>query len=75
MIALSTGAAIAILALVPMITGPLPGEENRLTIALCAGGTLEIPLGKGEEKMPDRDCPAAGCHAATGREKAKRRSL
>ena len=65
---------IALLALVPMITGPLPSNEKTLTMTLCDGGSITISLGDEDEK-PDRDCHQTACHAGTCREKSKRGKL
>jgi hypothetical protein len=62
---------LAIFALLPIAVGPLPQEEQALTIELCLGGTIDIPLGDGEkEHVPD--CHLDACHAGTCREKSKR---
>lgn len=63
------GAALAFAALVPLATGPAPQEPETLSVALCGGGTISIPLGDGEG--PERDCDPKACHAATCREKTK----
>ncbi|MEM7666269.1 MAG: hypothetical protein AAF250_10480 [Pseudomonadota bacterium] len=57
--------ALAILAVLPMITGPLPAEEKSLVATLCGGGTITIPLGDNDE--PKRDCHPKACHAANCR--------
>ena len=59
-------AGLAMLALVPMITGPLPEPENAITAELCGGGTLTIPLGNRDQE-PGRDCHQKACHAANCR--------
>ena len=59
------------LAFLPIAVGPLPQEERTLTLDLCLGGEITIPLGDkdGEEK---HGCPhQQGCHAGTCREKGK----
>lgn len=62
---------LAILALVPIAIGPLPQEGRTLTISLCLGGEITIPLDDGGEKQ-ERDCHQKGCHAGNCREKTKR---
>ena len=42
-----------------------------LTMGLCNGGEITIPIGDKDEEYP-RDCQSMACHAATSREKAKR---
>ena len=62
---------IAILALLPIALGPLPQKERTLTLELCLGGEITIPLGdqdgEKEEHCPDQQ----GCHAGTCREKSR----
>ncbi len=61
------GSALALLALVPMITGPLPADDNNtLTMTLCDGGSITISLG-GEKKDTAPDCHEKACHAANCR--------
>ncbi|MDZ4276081.1 MAG: hypothetical protein U0995_08590 [Erythrobacter sp.] len=62
----------AITALVPVLIGPLPVDSQSMTVPLCNGGTLTIPLGDSEAPMDNRQCHPSGCHAGTSREKAKR---
>ncbi|AWW73780.1 hypothetical protein CD351_05000 [Erythrobacter sp. KY5] len=62
---------LAVIALIPVALGPLPQEERSLTIALCLGGEITIPLGDREDR-PSRDCHQEGCHAGSCREKTKR---
>ena len=68
------GPPLALLALVPMAIGPLPAEENTLTMTLCDGGSITISLGSGEGE-PAGDCDQKGCHAGTCRQKQKRKNL
>lgn len=61
------GSALAILAIVPLITGPLPDEgENTLTMTLCGGDSITIPLGD-QDEMPASDCHQKACHAGNCR--------
>lgn len=56
-----------LLALAPLILGPLPAEEQVLVTSLCADGgtqTIEIPLGPSEPALPE-PCEAKACHAAS----------
>ena len=68
------GSALAALALVPMITGPLPHEDSTLTVRTCTGDEVTIPLGK-DGDAPDRDCHQKACHAGNCRQKYKRGNL
>jgi hypothetical protein len=63
------GAALAFAALVPLAVGSAPPEERTLTLALCSGGDITIPLGDGD--APERGCDHTACHATACREKAK----
>lgn len=63
--------ALGIVALIPMMSGPLPQEEGALTIALCAGGEITIPLSKSNGEEPG-ECDQQGCHAGNCRQKGKR---
>jgi hypothetical protein len=61
----------ALAALVPVMIGPLPAEPGRtLTMHLCNGGTITIPIGDGSPAQ-DPDCHPKGCHAGTCRQKDK----
>lgn len=62
---------LALIALIPMITGPLPEDERTLTLGLCNGGEITIPLGD-NAPADKRDCHQQACHAGTCREKTKR---
>ncbi len=66
---------LSILAIGSIAAGPIfpSGDETAgtLTMSLCNGGEITIPLGDGEEDGP-RDCQSNACHAATCREKNKR---
>jgi len=59
----------ALAVLVPVMVGPLPAPASQtLTMQLCNGGTITIPIGDGEP-APERDCHPKGCHAGTCRER------
>jgi hypothetical protein len=60
------GCTLALLALIPMITGPLPEAEKSITAGLCSGGTITIPLGNRDQE-PERDCVQKACHAGNCR--------
>lgn len=66
---------LSILAIGSIATGPILPSGNKpadtLTMSLCNGGEIIIPLGDREEDGP-RDCQSNPCHAATCREKNKR---
>tara|TARA_B100001057_G_scaffold429802_1_gene456131 strand:- start:365 stop:598 length:234 start_codon:yes stop_codon:yes gene_type:complete len=58
---------IGIAALVPAMAGPISapvrGDPARLTLALCQGGKMAIPMEQGG--LPDMQatiCCAKGCH-------------
>lgn len=60
---------LALAALVPVMIGPLPAAEARtLTMHLCNGGTITIPL-DGETPAQDSGCHPKGCHAGNCRER------
>ncbi len=56
-------------ALLPMATGPLPTDKNTLTLALCDGSALTIPIGGDDSDGEDEPvpCSASGCHAGNSR--------
>jgi len=62
---------LALAALVPMAIGPLPQEQASLTLSLCLGGEINIPLNSDENAPVQRDCHQKGCHAGGCREKPK----
>lgn len=62
----------ALAALVPVMIGPLPAEQQAITAKLCNGGTITIPMG-GEAPAEEGNCHPKGCHAGTCREKEKRK--
>ncbi|MEM8724899.1 MAG: hypothetical protein AAGE86_05170 [Pseudomonadota bacterium] len=67
------GSALAMLALVPLITGPLPSEAaDTLTMTLCDGGSITISLGDDEEE-PASDCHQKACHAGNCRKQLELR--
>lgn len=62
---------LALAALLPVMIGPLPAPPVRtLTLHLCKGGTITIPLDD-ETPARNRDCHPKGCHAGTCRQKDK----
>ena len=61
--------ALTLAALLPVMIGPLPAPPGKtLTMHLCSGGTITIPVGGGKP-APERDCHPKGCHAGTCRER------
>lgn len=59
---------LAFAALVPVMIGPLPAPTGPvLTMHLCNGGTITIPLG-GKVPAEDSGCHPKGCHAGACRE-------
>jgi hypothetical protein len=61
---------LALAALVPVLIGPLPAQQQAITAKLCNGGTITIPVG-GDTPAKDGACHPKGCHAGTCREKDK----
>lgn len=58
---------IGIAALVPAMAGPIsapgPGDPASLTLALCLGGKMAIPMEQGgQPDMLATICCAKGCH-------------
>lgn len=62
---------LALLAFVPVALGPLPQEGRTLTVSLCLGGEIEIPLDGGKEE-DGRGCHPLACHAGNCRERFDR---
>lgn len=61
------GSTIALFAVVPMIVGPVPGDEEKtLTMTQCGGGSVTISLGD-DNQEPARDCHQEACHAGNCR--------
>ena len=58
-------AALSALALMPAMTGVPPGSaaERTITVALCTGGALTIPVGPARPDSGVTPCCAKGCHA------------
>ena len=65
---MSAALPFALAALIPVLIGPLPAEEEAITAKLCNGGTITIPVGDGTPRQ-DENCHPKGCHAGTCREK------
>ncbi len=64
-----TGSPISFLALMPLITGPLPESSERSIVArLCNGGTITIPI-EDDEQDPGTPCDMQACHAGTCRKR------
>lgn len=59
-------AALAAFALLPMMLGQLPAQASQLTLRLCAGGSIVLPLDR-RDKQDEAPCAAKGCHAASCR--------
>jgi hypothetical protein len=49
-------------ALLPALCGPVEARAETIEVALCAGGSLSIPLRESPAKPADRPCCAKGCH-------------
>ena len=73
----------AMLALLPAVTGPPPAQiaatntENTasgsITLALCNGGKVSVPLQGGPPARGTAPCCAKGCHSAEKRRKLDRK--
>jgi hypothetical protein len=57
---------LALIALVPVMIGPLPEAERSITAQLCSGGSVTIPLGNRDD-APSGDCLQKACHAGNCR--------
>ena len=66
---MSSGFALALAALVPVMIGPHPAEHRTITANLCNGGTITIPVGDDAPSDDSGNCHPKGCHAGTCREK------
>ncbi len=49
-------------ALLPALCGPAEARAETIEVALCAGGTLAIPLRDDPAKPADKPCCTKGCH-------------
>ncbi|GGD73304.1 hypothetical protein [Croceicoccus mobilis] len=62
----------ALLALFPALTGPLPASAKggpSIIVALCNGGSIEIPLGDDDEGGDNAPCHPQGCHGTSCRKR------
>jgi hypothetical protein len=66
---MSAALPLSVLALVPVLVGPLPAQSATITAQLCNGGTITIPLGKESAPADEGQCHPKGCHAGACREK------
>lgn len=61
---------LALVALVPAMTGPIAAQQGAAIVALCGGGSISIPLGgapaPGDGNAP---CCAKGCHSGQSRKR------
>ena len=64
---------LAWFALISLAVGPLPQDKRSLTVSLCGGGEISIPISNGNDSGDKRDCHGKACHAGTCREKTKMR--
>lgn len=60
-------ALFALAALVPAMIGPLPQSERSITLGLCNGGAVSIPLPA--RKDTPAPCAQKGCHAGCSRKR------
>ena len=65
----------ALAALVPVLIGPLPAQQQAITAQLCNGGTITIPLSDGDAPADDGPCHPQACHAGNCRERDKSGNL
>jgi hypothetical protein len=64
-------ALFAAVALLPVMAGPVePGEEHVLSLALCGGGTLTVPVRGEPDDVPANTPCAKGCHSGNCRKRA-----
>lgn len=68
---MNAAALLGSLAVLPMVTGPLPQAERTLTMGLCDGGEITIPIDGNRDSSPP-DCHQKACHAGTCRQKGER---
>lgn len=59
---------LALIALTPMMIGPLPGGGDAIIASLCAGGTIRIPIKRDRDDTPEQPCSKA-CHAGACRKR------
>lgn len=57
----------AMAALIPLAFGPLPQPSESITLSLCSGRTVTIPIDGEEDQAPP--CSAKGCHAGSCRKR------
>ena len=62
------GGLFVLTAFVPLITGPVPVERDGLTVELCGGGSVVIPIGDPDPQAPE-PCSAKACHAGNCRKR------
>lgn len=65
---MSAALPFALAALIPVLIGPLPAEEEAITAKLCNGGTITIPVSN-DAPEDKGNCHPKGCHAGACREK------
>jgi hypothetical protein len=69
-----TSVLFAALALIPAMIGPVQSSSIRtITVALCEGGTMAIPVG-GSPSGPESKgaCCEKGCHSSSSRKRLDR---
>lgn len=68
---MTPAALFSALALLPALAGPLPVvvHDGTITVPLCSGGSVTIPLRDGNFPRGDTPCCTKGCR---GGEKRKR---
>ncbi len=59
---------LALIALAPMMIGPLPSGQNAITASLCGGGTIRIPIDGDDDQPTEQPCSKA-CHAGACRKR------
>ena len=66
--------SFAALALLPAMVGPIvpQAQAGALSLALCGGGTLSIPLNSPAPANGSSPCCAKGCHNGSSRKRLDR---
>lgn len=59
----------ALSALLPMAAGPMQPEARAMTVELCSGVKIVIPLDGTGPDEPERPCHDKACHAGTCRKR------
>ena len=60
---MTSALSLALVALAPVLIGPLPAETAAITTTLCNGGTVSIPIGNEKAPTDEGQCHPKACHA------------